>query len=746
MQASPNRIGKYELISRLGRGGMGEVYKAFHPQLQRYVAIKVLLTGSETDAEFIARFQNEAMAVARLRHPHIVQVFDFDIDGDKPYMVMEFIEGETLAQRMTRYHKEGKRLPVDEVVRLFQQLCSAVDYAHKQGMLHRDIKPANVILNHQNDAILTDFGLAKISGVSGLTASGTVVGTPHYMSPEQGQGQPMDARGDVYSLSVILYEMLAGKVPFDADTPVGVIMQHIMRPPPPIESVNPVVQGALAQVAILGMAKKPEERFRSAGALGAAVAAAMNQPPVQIAGGGAANPTGGSGDAGTVALSTQPAYQPVAPDAVTITDDIPTHVPPRLAPAAQAGKPPAARNGAPPIDRLAEAPGVSPPALERSRRKQGNRLGRLAVIGIILLLFIIGGGILLIALGNKGNSPTTVTNTPSTVGTVSFSDSDANDFTHPADTLKATFTGLQQPPSGSTYFAWLCDSGAKNCTSLGALQLQQDGSATLNAAIQGKNFLGVQNVTNLQTTLTFEITQEQAEASEHLSTPSNTIVYAGHIESGVLLHIRHQLVAFPKGDLFPGNTTALDTGLGIDATLLNQLAQQLVQMDGQGDLAGIRATAEAILNLIAGKEGLKDWDMNGQTNIAAGDDGFGLGDDATVSSACDGSQNMTYLALTMQHACLAAKASGSADLQSLFQKIQKAGANIATLVKQIESLAQKIATATTASAFSQGDVNTLAGQADAVLNGITGETQNQDGARQILQYSEAMATITVNPA
>ncbi len=747
MQASPNRIGKYELISRLGRGGMGEVYKAFHPQLQRYVAIKVLLTGSETDAEFIARFQNEAMAVARLRHPHIVQVFDFDIDGDKPYMVMEFIEGETLAQRMTRYHKEGKRLPIDEVVRLFQQLCSAVDYAHKQGMLHRDIKPANVILNQQNDAILTDFGLAKISGVSGLTASGTVVGTPHYMSPEQGQGQPMDARSDVYSLSVILYEMLAGKVPFDADTPVGVIMQHIMKPPPPIESANLAVQSALAQVAMLGMAKKPEERFRSAGALGAAVAAAMNQPPAQIAAGGAANPAGGPVDGGTVALGTQPAYRPVAPDAVTIPDVIPTHLPPRPAPAAaQAGKPPAARNGAPPIERLAEAPRASPPALERSRRKAGNQVGRLAVIGIILLLFIIGGGILLIALGNKGNTPTTVTNTPGTAGTVSFSDSDANDFTHPADTLKATFTGLQQPPSGSTYFAWLCDSGAKNCTSLGALQLQQDGSTTLNAAMQGKNFLGVQDVTKLQSTLTFEITQEQAEPSEQLSMPSNTIVYSGHIESGVLLHIRHQLVAFPKGNLFPGNTTALDTGLGEDAVLLNQLAQQLVQKEGQGDLAGMQATAEAILNLVAGKEGWKDWDMNGQTTIAPGDDGFGLGDDATVDNTCAGPQNATYLALTMQHACLAAKASGSADLQALFQKIQKAGANIATSVKQLEQIAQKIATATTASAFSQGDVNTLAEQADAILNGTNGETQNQDGARQIFQYSEAMATITVNPA
>ena len=282
MQASPNRIGKYELLGLLGHGGMGEVYKAYHPQLQRSVAIKVLLTNSETDPEFIARFQNEAMAVARLRHPHIVQVFDFDIEDDKPYMVMEFVEGETLSQRMTRYHRAGKLMPTEEVVRFFQQLCAAVDYAHRQGMLHRDIKPANVIINRHGDAILTDFGLAKISGVSGFTASGSIMGTPHYMSPEQGQGQAIDPRSDVYSLSVILYEMLAGKRPFQADTPVALILQHIMAPPPPIEEANPTVSSALAHVALLGMAKKPEERFISAAAMGTAVAAAVNQPPMRL--------------------------------------------------------------------------------------------------------------------------------------------------------------------------------------------------------------------------------------------------------------------------------------------------------------------------------------------------------------------------------------------------------------------------------------------------------------------------------
>jgi hypothetical protein len=729
MQASPNRIGKYELLSRLGRGGMGEVYKAFHPQLQRYVAIKVLLTTSETDPEFIARFQNEAMAVARLRHPHIVQVFDFDIEGDKPYMVMEFVEGETLAQRMTRYHRAGHVVPVDEVARLFQQLCAAVDYAHKQGMLHRDIKPANVIINHQGDAILTDFGLAKITGVSGLTASGLVIGTPHYMSPEQGQGQPVDTRSDVYSLSVMLYEMLAGKLPFDADTPVGIIMQHIMTPPPPIEEANPAAPNALAQVALVGMAKKPEERFRSAGAMGAAIAAAMNQPPMRI---NAATPAGAPDALATIVNPAQPANHADPDTTATARADKPG------APAQQANN-----AGKQPAGPRPDAPEIAPPGINRPRRKPANQMGRLAIIGIILLLIIIGGGIFLIALGNKATPQTATTGASGSVGSVTFADSDPNDFSHPANTLKATFTNLRQPSAGSTYFAWLCDSGNTTCTLVGALQVQNNGSATLNLS-KGNNLLGVRDPTKLATNLTFKITQEQTEPSSPPASPSPNVVYTGQIQSNVLLHIRHQLVAFPnKGALFSGNNTALDTGLGIDATLLNQLANQL---KNASNLTGRKVAAEEIVNLIVGKDGQKDWNQDGRTSIFQGDDGFGLGTNATVNADCSGPQNNSYLALTMQHACLAAKASGASALLDLFNKIKSAGATIATSIATIQRIAQNIAQAPNASAISQGDINTLVSTADAILNGVTGETQQQDGARQILLYSEGMADITINPA
>ncbi len=385
-----------------------------------------------------------------------------------------------------------------------------------------------------------------------------------------------------------------------------------------------------------------------------------------------------------------------------------------------------------------------PPVGERPQRKPANHLGRYAVIGIILLLIIIGGGFLLIALGNKTNSQAGTTSPTGSVGSVSFSDSDPNDFKHPANTLQATFTGLQKPASGSTYFAWLCDSGSGACASLGAVLVQANGSATLNVS-KGSSLLGVSDPTKLATNLTFKITQEQTEPSSPPSKPSQNVAYSGLLESKVLLHIRHQLTAFPsKGPLFPRNNTALDTGFGADAFLLNQLAAQI---KSGTDLALQTNAAEEMLNLILGKNGQKDWNQDGQTSIAAGDDGFGLGTDAAVNASdCSGPQNTSYLALTMQHACLAAKASGATDLLSLFNKIKAAGANIAAGIAIIQPIAQKIAQATDANAVSQGDINTLVTTADAILNGVSGETQQQDGARQILTYSEGMASITVNPA
>ncbi|HSG20107.1 MAG TPA: serine/threonine-protein kinase, partial [Burkholderiaceae bacterium] len=174
-------FGKYEVKSRLGRGGMGEVYRAFHPTLEREVAIKTIHTHLADDPKAVDRFRQEARVVAALRHPGIVQVHDFDVEGDAFYMVMEFVPGESLQQRLALLHDQGQRLPLDEALALFQSITQAVAYAHSQGVIHRDLKPANVLLTAGGQPVLADFGLSKIISGRQLTTPGDVLGTPHYM-------------------------------------------------------------------------------------------------------------------------------------------------------------------------------------------------------------------------------------------------------------------------------------------------------------------------------------------------------------------------------------------------------------------------------------------------------------------------------------------------------------------------------------------------------------------------------------
>ena len=757
MDSIPTHIGKYELVGRLGQGGMGAVYKAFHPQLQRYVAIKFLLTGAEAEPDFIARFEQEARLVARLRHPHIVQVFDYDVADGKPYMVMEYVEGDTLADRIAAYHRSGQLMPLDEVAQYFQQLCSAVDYAHRQGMLHRDIKPRNVLMNKQNEVILTDFGLAKIAGVSGMTSSGVLVGTPHYMSPEQAQGLPVDGRSDVYSLSVMLYTVLAGKLPFEADTPVAVIMQHISTPPPPIEAVNPGVPPSLAQVALIGMAKKPEERFQTAAAMGRAMLHAL-EPGSSPSGAThtfsltapqeaetlltpISTPSPGSGPTGSGPTGSGPAGSgPTGPTRLVAQGTgqaLSTHLM-QATPPTQASPGHAALLTPPPggPSSLSPMPVPAPP----SKR----RVGRLTAISIIVALLLIGSIVLAGVLLNRGNTGGTGNPGVVTVGTVTFSDSDANDFSHPADTLNGTFSKLKAPTGGTNYFAWLCPSdGSSKCSLLGAVRVQSNGSATLKASSSGKSLLGVAdptNATQLAAGMTFEITQEATEISSPPTTPSK-IIYTGSIASDLLLHIRHQIVAFPRTD--SSITTAFDSGFGQDAALLAQLSQQLKA--NQAHPKTMQLLAEEIFNLIAGPDA-QHW-VSSQPMYANGDDQIGMNAGASIQvqqSNCTAPANSSYLPGLVDHAHLAAESRPTDQaLQKLYNKILAACNGITSWLTSIQNTAQQIAV--NPSGVSQADINTLADNAGNVLNGWTSESQNQhvDGARQILTFSEQMATISV---
>jgi hypothetical protein len=263
--------GRYQIEELLGQGGMSAVYKATDPNLKRVVAVKLIHSHLSNDPDFVKRFEEEAAAVAQLRHPGIIQVYDFNSDDDSYYMILEFVPGETIQDHMKRLNAGGRKLSVTKAVEYIAEICDAVDYAHQRGMIHRDIKPANLMLNVMGQAILMDFGIAKIVGGQRHTATGAVVGTAMYMAPEQIKGERPDRRADIYSLGVTLFEMLSGKPPFEADSAMTLMMMHVNDPVPDLRELNPEVPDDLIAVINKALAKHPDDRYHSAAQMAAAL-------------------------------------------------------------------------------------------------------------------------------------------------------------------------------------------------------------------------------------------------------------------------------------------------------------------------------------------------------------------------------------------------------------------------------------------------------------------------------------------
>ena len=255
--------GRYQLGSLLGVGGMASVYLATDRVLERQVAVKVLRPSDVQDPLFVERFRCEARAAARLSHPNIVAVFDSGSDAEQPYLVMEYVPGESLAQLL---HRQGRLAP-RRAVELAIQVCADLAAAHAQGLVHRDIKPANVLVGPDVGVKVADFGIVKASASTTLTGTGTVLGTAAYLSPEQAQGGPVDARSDLYGLGCVLYELVCGSPPFGSGvdrSPVAIATRHVSEPPEPPSARNPQVDPALQAVVLTALAKDPAQRYQSA--------------------------------------------------------------------------------------------------------------------------------------------------------------------------------------------------------------------------------------------------------------------------------------------------------------------------------------------------------------------------------------------------------------------------------------------------------------------------------------------------
>lgn len=316
------KLDEYRLDSLLGRGGMARVYRGLDVRLNRLVAVKVIDTPFRTDADYMARFEREAQTIAQLEHPHIVTVYRFGQSGGLLYLAMRYIEGQNLEAVLADYRAGGQFIPPEEASRIVHQVCLALDYAHKKGVIHRDVKPSNIMLDGEGQVILTDFGLALLTEVG---TRGEIFGSPHYIAPEQAiSSAGVRPQSDLYAVGIILYEMFTGELPFDAPEPLEIAMLHLTQPPRPPQEVRPELGPVLAAVILKALAKEPAERYPSGAALAEALAEALQLAPDE---GVAPSPVG------PVPAAASPEPIPIAPAPA------PTSAPAPLKPVAAGDQP-----------------------------------------------------------------------------------------------------------------------------------------------------------------------------------------------------------------------------------------------------------------------------------------------------------------------------------------------------------------------------------------------------------------------
>jgi len=446
MNTGSYRFGRYEIQKRLGRGGMAEVWKALDTQLQRYVAIKVLRPDLRADPNFTMRFEREAQLIAALHHPNIVQIYDFQItdiegtaEGPAAYMIMDYVEGPTLAQHLYKTMRRGQTLSMGELLQIFTPICHAIDYAHKKGMVHRDLNPANILLDERNrgnspagEPIVTDFGISKMLNDQTQTQHGFWLGTPAYIAPEQVLGERTSAQSDIYALAIMLYETCTGTLPFHADGPIALAMQHVQGNPTPPNLINSRISPALSDVILQGMEKDPSRRFVTASALLRALTNALEIPRM-ITGSTSVNNTASNEVKIPAYLMPQdqalmPAMDQPGSRAYAMTF-LPSHV------------------AVPTV----EESSIVPKAPGPPDKKKGRRA------------LLIGGLICLLIVALVGSAFIVTTRSPvvaqeNIVGTVNFINSEQYNRDGSAgitDEVQISFSRLPSPDAGKAYYVWL---------------------------------------------------------------------------------------------------------------------------------------------------------------------------------------------------------------------------------------------------------------------------------------------------
>ncbi len=367
--------GRYELREPIATGGMATVYKAWDTRVERVVAVKVLRSLAKTDRSAIERFRREAHAAARLSHPNAVTIYDFLEEQGEHYLIMEYVDGINLKQ----YLAQKGTIPPAEAVEITCQVCSVLQVAHTQGFIHRDIKPQNIMIAKDGQAKLTDFGIVRVMEAAGLTNSGIVLGTADYLAPEQARGEPLSPASDLYSLGVVLYEMLAGRPPFIGTSAVQVAMQHVNNVPPPPSKYNPNIPKPLELVIKKALQKEPERRYPDAEAMRKALRESLKK----------------SLEEGTTIPGSLPAVEPGANRRITTPPAAGARPGRTSRPAGQ----PAPSPALPASEQLA-------PLLEPKQRRSSHLTAILIALAILILLGMVAVGAYLANNKPSGGSST----------------------------------------------------------------------------------------------------------------------------------------------------------------------------------------------------------------------------------------------------------------------------------------------------------------------------------------------------